>query len=400
MADVTIDGTIGTTTARGIFRQAWVDENTGYQFYIDSSNVLVFSKSTNGGATWGAAVNVANADAFGIWYDRWTAGDTGTKIHCVYFDVAADDVIYESIDTAGSPSDAQSGGVVVFAGATALNGIGMFCSITKARGGNLYIAFDMDAGTEVGFYRSTDGGGSWSSRDIGSPTFPLVEASGDWAILFPANAADNQDIWALYFDASADALTVKTYDDSAGTVSESSTIATVVENTTDLTGQHPFSASVRHSDGSLIISAVTELDTATADHRVIEWDGATATNLTNITTDIDDHYYPSVFIDQTTDDIYVAYNGKRDGSETLGEGSPGGSKVYYTKSTDDGATWSAGDTAYMEGTAGVVVQTMCAPMGSRFFVAWRVGTTLIGNAVNSLTFAASAVRRVVHLIVS
>lgn len=43
----------------------------------------------------------------------------------------------------------------------------------------------------------------------------------------------------------------------------------------------------------------------------------------------DDYWYPQVFIDQLTDDIYVVYNGKRDGSQTLGTATT----VNYVKST-------------------------------------------------------------------
>jgi hypothetical protein len=130
----------------------------------------------------------------------------------------------------------------------------------------------------------------------------------------------------------------------------------MVENVTDGTGQRGFSGSVRHSDGHLIVVSCSERDTATADMQA--WDVSAVnsgsltgiTAKTDITTNIDDNYYPSVCIDQDTDNIYVAYNGKRDGSETLGTTT----KVYYTKSTDGGATWTA---AYgLWRAAGVVVQ--------------------------------------------
>ena len=131
----------------------------------------------------------------------------------------------------------------------------------------------------------------------------------------------------------------------------------------------------------MIRAWVSERDTVTSDHQVYDINGTgSITALTAITTNIDDHYFPSVYIDQLTNDIYVAYNGKRDGSEVMDTTT----KVYYTKSTDDGASWSAGDTAYMEGDAGVVIQTFCPKMGDRFYVGWQVGTTILGNYVNSV----------------
>jgi hypothetical protein len=141
---------------------------------------------------------------------------------------------------------------------------------------------------------------------------------------------------------------------------------------------------VRQSDGHLIVAAVSERDLSTSDHRVFDINGTgSITELTAITTDIDDHYYPAVFIDQITNDIFVAFNGLRTGGETLGTSS----KVYYTTSSDDGTTWSAGSTAYMEGAAALVVQVWAPLMGPRFYVGWRVGSTIVGNKVNSVTFS-------------
>jgi hypothetical protein len=378
MADVSIDSSIGTATARGLRSLVFIDADTGYQFYGDSAGAFGYSKTTDGGASWGAFVQVvaASALAFDVWYDRWTPGDTtGTLIHVVYFNTTNDNANYRTLDTSTDTLGTQR---IAFDGATAVADNGAFISVTKAVGGNLYLAFDLDAGAETGFYRSTDGGVNWVARTN------VVEAADDWACLYPANAADTQDIWAVYLDASTNELTIKTHDDSADTWSESTAVA-CIESVTDLGGQYPFSASVRHSDGHLIIAYVNDRDTATADHRLLDWDGSTATAKTDIVTNIDDHYYPALFIDQNTDDLYVAYNGARAGSETLGTST----KVYYTKSTDDGATWSAGDTAYMEGAAAAVLQTWAPIMGPRFYVSWRVGQTLNGNKVNSVTFSAN-----------
>jgi hypothetical protein len=390
VADVVIDAAFGSPALRGIRAQAWKDSDTGYQFYIDDDGTFGYSKTTDGGATWGAQVEIAAATthiAFDIWFDKWTPGNSGTLIHTVYFDTTNDDVIYRSVDVA---DDSLSTAVVIEAESTAVADTGCHCSITRAIGGNLYVSWDVDNGAEIGFEVSTDVGASWSALTAG------IEAADDWLVLLPAaNTGDTQDVLGIYHDADADALTAKWYDASAPGWTESSSIATVVENTTDLTTQYPFAASIRHSDGMLIVAVLTERDSITADHRVFEIDrtaGAFAiTELTAITTDIDDHYYPQVFIDQNTDDIYVAYAGKRDGSEVLS--TAGNSESYYTKSTDDGSTWSAGDTAYSESTAGNGITKIWAPlMGPRFYVAARRGTVeLEGNAVNSIAFSTAKI---------
>lgn len=381
MADVSIDSTISLGTARGMRSVVFTTADIGYWFFNDgTTDRFSYRKTTDGGATWAAAVVLATSTtlAYDVWFDQWTPGDSGTLIHMWWFTSGEDDVVWRTLDTNGDTLGTQRN---VFVGSTFVAGRGVFVSGTKTRSGYLYCAYDGDAGAERGFHRSTDSGTTWSANL--STTF--VEATIDQCLLFPAsNTGDNNDCWALYHDASADALTLKMWDSSAGSEVESATIQTLIENTTDQTGQYGFSGSVRHSDGHLIVATISERDTGTSDHQVFDINGTgSITEKTAITTNIDDHYYPAVFIDQSTDDIFVAFNGLRTGGETLGTTS----KVYYTTSSDGGANWSAGSTAYMEGAAALVVQVWAPLMGPRFYVGWRVGSTLVGNKVNSVTFS-------------
>jgi hypothetical protein len=382
MADVTIDGTISAVTARGMRAVAFTTDQIGYRFYVDSTGAFVYSKTSDGGATWGAAVTILSSStvAYDIWLDEWTPGITGGLIHLWYFSAVEDDVFYRTLNTTGDSLGTQR---VVFAGATAVAGRGTFVSGTKSLDGRLYCAYDIDAGAERGFHRSDDGGTTWTANL--STTF--IEATLDEAMLLPASGTgDNADCAAVYLDASASSITVKLWDFSAAAQVESASLQTHVPNATDNTGQYGYSASIRHSDGHIILVSASNYDSATFTQ---VWDisftnvpGISTTGKTSIVSSVDDHYYPRVFIDQTTDHIYVAYNGKRDGSEVLATGT----KTYYTKSTDGGTSWSAGDTAYMEGAAAAVLQVWAPLMGSRFILSWRVGTTLITNTVNSLTF--------------
>src|SRR4030067_445772 len=283
MADVSIDSAVGNSPYVSL---VFVSPTVGYCFYSDSDGLFKYSKTSDSGQSWGAGVTISTTGAilaYGIWFDKWTPGDSGTLIHTCYFGSTTDDLFWRTLDTSGSA--------------------------------NL------------------------------STTF--IEATLDKCKLYPAsNTGDNNDCWAIYEDVSASALTLKMWDSSAGSATGSATIQAFTSNTTLPTGYYGWDASVRQSDGHLILASVSARDTVTSDHQVYDINGTgSITGLTAITTDIDDHYFPSVYIDQLTNDIYVAYNGKRDGSEVMDTTT----KVYYTKSTDDGASWSAGDTAYMEG---------------------------------------------------
>jgi hypothetical protein len=382
MADVAINTNIsGSATARGMRNVVFTTASIGYVFFESTTPTFVYRKTTDGGATWGANVTInatGSQVAFDVWFDQWTPGDTGTLIHLWYFDTTNDKVFWRSLDTNGDTLGTER---TVFTGASAVGGRGAFCSGTKTRSGYLYVAYDIDAGAENGLTWSTDNGTTWQTP-VG-----FVPSTIDQCLLFPATGTgDNNDMWAIYQVASTNTLEMKMWDSSAAAVVISASMQTMVENTTDGTGQMGFSGSVRHSDGHLIIVSCSEYDTATADMQAWEVGAVNAgsltgiTALTNITTNIDDNYNPSVFIDQITNDIYVAYNGKRDGSEVIGTTT----KVYYTKSTDGGTTWSAGDTAYEEGATAVVTQVWTPLMGPRFCAVWRTGTTLSINKVNSV----------------
>ena len=123
-------------------------------------------------------------------------------------------------------------------------------------------------------------------------------------------------------------------------------------------------------------------DAAGEDFLAYDWNGTTATALTALTTDIDDMYFPSVFIDQETCNIYIAYIGKSDGSETLGTTNI----VYYAKSTDNGITWTK-DTVMSDSNTDYR-QTWAPLMGDRFYVVWRdiSSLQLMSNHVNSKDF--------------
>jgi hypothetical protein len=390
MADVTIDSAILATTGRGCRSIVFTSSLNGYSFYFDSTGEFSYIKTTDGGATWnqtGTPIINLTADVevgFDVWFDQWTPGDTGTIIHMWYFGTSLDTIFYRQLDTSTDTLGAERTVKVL---TSAVAGVNAYVSGTKTRSGYLYCCSAIDASNEQYFGRSTDGGTTWGAAL--SATFQ--EANPDHALLFPATGTgDDNDCWAIYHDSSATALTMKMWDSSAAAQVESSTIQTIVAVGTDLTVyQMPFSGSIRNSDGALILVSCSDHDTATADMQVWTVTGVSAgtqtgiTHNTDITTNIDDNYNPAVFINGSNGDIYVAYNGKRDGSEVL----TSTTTIWYTKSTDNGSTWSSGDTAYQEGAATSALQVWAPLTGPRFYVSWRVTTTLRGNFVNSISFA-------------
>lgn len=298
-----------------------------YLVYIDTGSDVVFRKSTDG-ITWGEPVTVhaGTASQLSIWYDRWSNISAGL-IHVAYTNNLSD-TTYRSIDTENS--DTLSSETTIFAGASQANGAAI--SITRARGGNLYCKVMIDAGAEGGFFRSTDVGGTWGSR-----TDSEALATTDQWILLPGWAADNQDIMMFFWDASADEISRVLHDDSANSWAETS-IATSMVDVVATTHYPHFAAAVDITNSQNILVAWSAVDLANADLRCWKVTESAITEVTEVVLNsTDDQGFAAIGIDTDTEDWYVFYFGKSDGSETVATAMHG----YYKKSTDDGATWGS-----------------------------------------------------------
>lgn len=293
---------------------------------------LTYRKSTDGGVSWGAAVDIMVTTTrviqnIAVWYDRWS-GINGGLIHVAYTNSTTDDTEYRSINTENS--DALSSETAIFAGGTAA--LGGALSIVRARGGNLYCKTTIDAGAEGGFFRSTDVGATWGSR-----TDTEALATTDQFILMPGWAADTQDIMAFFWDASADEISRYVHDDSGNSWAETSIAGTMVD--TVATSSHPhFSAAVDLTNSRNLLCAWSAVDAANADLRVWHVTESAITEVTNvITNSTDDQGLCCIGIDTDTQDWYVVYGGATGGAETFATSIT----FYYKKSTDDGATWGS-----------------------------------------------------------
>lgn len=146
-ATVLIDGTpagglSNLTTGSSL---VFIGDQVGYKFYVDSNGNGVYSKTTDGGATWRSATvfeNQTDIVFVSVWYDRWTPGDTtGNYIHMTAMDTSNDDLYYNRLDTrddslllaTGVNISAPSGNSVATVGAST-----NFHAMTKATDGVLY----------------------------------------------------------------------------------------------------------------------------------------------------------------------------------------------------------------------------------------------------------------------
>jgi len=79
----------------------FISDKVGYTFYIDKAGPgdddPRYSKTTDGGATWGGEVDLGDGNKWAniaVWYDQWTPGGSGTKIHMLATETDTDDTYY------------------------------------------------------------------------------------------------------------------------------------------------------------------------------------------------------------------------------------------------------------------------------------------------------------------
>lgn len=320
-----------------------------YYIFIHGTNFdLYWTKSTNGGITWSAPTLIKGTvtmDAISVWYDRWTVSSSGNLIHIAYMDLNSDDIFYRSLDTT---TDTLGTETTIFAGATA-SGSGTL-SIVKAIGGNLYCLFDIDGGTETGFYRSTDSGGTWAARTDAN------EATSDYYLLVPGFAADNQDIMCIYWDRSADEISRKIYDDSANSWAETSIAASMVDATSSTDSPY-FAVTTDLTNSRIILVAWSARDLANADLRfwTITESAITESSTNVVLNSTDDQGMCAVGLDTNSSTYYVFYCGKSDGSETMNSAV----NVYYKTTADLGTTWGA--EVRLNNTTETILHLKCVP---------------------------------------
>jgi hypothetical protein len=333
--DVTMASSI-SSNYNGAGSNYIVHANNGsvYVVYINTASDIVYKKSNDGGLNWTVNIVVfaGSATQVSVWYDRWS-GLATDLIHIAYTESATDDTLYRTINTASS--DALSTQTVIFGGASTATG--NFLSITRAVGGNVYCRTQIDAGVEGGFYRLPNANvpsGAWDA----ARTINEANATLDQIHLAPdLTAADNQDIIAIFWDASENEISRQLYDDSGDSWSETS-IATSMTELATTSAYTNLNIAMDLTNSQIIMAAWSAIDAANADLRCWTITNSAITEVTNVVLNsTDDQALCAVTVDTATNDWYVFYVGASNGSETWSTSV----NVYYKRSTDSGTTWSS-----------------------------------------------------------
>jgi hypothetical protein len=305
--------------------QVWTNTSKGVFTYLDSGTDGSWLLTLNSGGTWTKQTDFesSSSDMMEIWYDKWTTGQTGDLAYVVHEDNTPNDVRIAILNTT---NETMSNQVDIYLGETqdAGNHLLSTSSITKSRNGILYAASRIDNDGEYFFSQSYDNGQTWLARA------EIIEGSGasccqDRVRLVPGNETDPSDILAIYYDDSDLEITIKTYDNSSNSWSESAAIMSHTDGSSD----YDFGASVRHRDNHTLFAA---WDATGADNDLYFWDigdGNTYTRKLNVINISDGTAgkWVNILINQQNDNIYVAYIRN--------------SIVYYKLSEDGGDSWGS-----------------------------------------------------------
>ncbi|MCA9357665.1 hypothetical protein KC902_00200 [Candidatus Kaiserbacteria bacterium] len=341
-AEVTIDSAVSTTpTEHHILgsQTVFVSDQVGYKFYTNSNGTCVYNKTSNGGTSWGTEVTFdSQTDCWGVvvWYDQWTAGDTGNYIHIISADSSSDVVWYNRLDTTSdtlllgsTPVNVSSNSGQTGTLATAANNP----SITKATNGVLYIAIADNTDSYV-VECSASCGSATSWTETGTNPMDLQP---DKSLILPL--ADG-DIILIQRDRSADDMRSKIWDDSAGTWSGTWTIidANAIENST----YDPSFAAMADPDSGDIFLVYIDNGTTGAigggndNIRTAKYSGGSWTNTANVVTNSAMGLTKlSMAMDGNNSEIYVAFSAR------VTPGTANTANIYWATSTAAMSSWGS-----------------------------------------------------------
>lgn len=312
MADILVVGTPDpwTDLMTGLWGPYWISTTVGLIVYLDeTNNTAAFRRTDDGGATWDASsttIYTTDVRKIACWFDQETPGDSGTLVHVVIMDSNTGDVSYIPVDI----SDGSVGSIIDVddSNTISVSGDELRSAISKARNGDLMVAYSTQS--EIACYTSDDNGATW---DVKTDVYETANQE-DYCLLYPANV-DDGDFAAIFWDRSANEISVKMFDTSAGGGSGTWTETTIV-SATDNVAYINMDGAVRHSDGFIVGAAHNAGDSAGDDLIVFTVDpdsiAAPAVlvspgDFANIFTDQGESMQCAVMINQQNDDIYVAY---------------------------------------------------------------------------------------------
>ncbi len=352
-----------------------------YVFYRDSGGSCVYSKTTNGATSWGAAVTVdsqTDCGGIGIWYDRWSPGDTtGNYVHIVTWDTGSNDLWYTRLDTGNSDTltttvatSASPGSVQGGAFSSSTN----YGSITKGTDGVLYVGMiDNNDSFVLKCSTTCTTASNWTEAG----TSPFTNAD-DYLLLMPLASGN---IMAIDWKVASNIIQSKVYTSSSSTWAASWTSIDSSAKT-NTTYDAAFGATVDKLTNNIYLAYGADINTLGTDDdvRTTVYNGTSWTSKTDVlTNDTKGITGVKIALDENTRDIYVVYTGRTtSGTSTTGN-------VYTKKSSDGMVTWGSESSTINTTAADIYGARVNIMSSERIYATWWASSTIIGNTVADLT---------------
>jgi len=383
-ADVSIDTsaeTDGRSHTQAGSQIVFTEDQTGYKFYRDSSGICVYSKTTNGGDSWGTPVTVdsqTDCIAVEVWYDRWTPGDSGGYIHILTMDTTTDDLYYNRLDTLTSDT-LLKGATPVDASVNSNNSKASFTfganygSITKGTDGTIYLMVsDFTDSYVVECSSGCDLTTDWT--ETGSD--PMDKAN-DYHMLAPLPGGD---ILLINRDLSADDMRSKVWNNTSWDASWTTFETAAPDNTTYDVGM---ALAVSTTTSDIYFAYIADNSTLGTDDdiRTAIYSGGTWTNETDVVTNSSRGITNvAISVDNSNDDVYVAYSGRT----TAGTASTG--NIYWHKSFDKMTSWETENGPVNTSANDIYGVSLNTSNSQRIYATWFgvTGATVYGSTIDDI----------------
>lgn len=340
-AVVTVDATTNLDANSYFFggsQTVFISDQVGYKFYRDSSGSCVYSKTTNGGGAWNAAVIVdAQTDcvSIAVWYDQWTPGDFGTTIHIATMETASnpDNLFYNALDTTTDTRLLGTAPVITSSnsgqGGTFVSGTNNL-TVSKSTSGEVFMAIS-DASDAYVVRCSTGCSATTGWTEAGTA---FMDLDNDWNILMPLTTGE---MLLINRDISLDDIRSRVWNGSSWSASWTAVDSAAVESSTyDVS----MAATMDQTTGDIFLAYGADHDSyTTLDHdiRTAKFASGSWSSTAAVFTNRAARGLNTVAIsyDTNSSTVYVGYV-LRTTPATATTGN-----VYYATSTAAMSSWSA-----------------------------------------------------------
>jgi len=362
-------------------RTVFISDQVGYTFYRTqpSNGPCVYSKTTDGGVTWGTAVTVdAQTDciAIAVWYDKWTPGNFGNNIHIVTIDTGDDELFYNRLDTdtdtllmGANALNTDSGKTISLTRGTNLP------SISVATDGTVYMAVsDADGVINMTCSASCNLVSSWTEI---SATSPLASAN-DWNLLAPL---PNGNMMLINRQLAAPRNIQSTIWNGTSWSSFSTIESNVITNGTYDGGM---ALTIDHSNGDILFVYSADNNNFTTDNhdiRTARYSAGTWTNTSDVFTNTSGRglHNVGISIDSNTGTVYVGYSIRTTISNTAT------GNVFWATSTASMVMWGSEQGPISSVSGNLYGFEMNIMSDERIYATWYDAT--VGQIIRGATIA-------------